>query len=174
MVRLFTPDYYIKDYRSLNVNRLIERGIKLLVCDVDNTLVAHDIALPDAPVLDFVKKIKEHNIELVLVSNNVEERVRLFAKPLGLAYYPFAQKPLKKTYKKILADYPYKANEIAIMGDQLFTDVLGGNRNHFYTILSAPLAQKDLHFTKINRFIELGVYKILAKRKKLVRGEYDE
>lgn len=174
MKKLFTPDCYIRSYRDLNVKRLYQMGIRVLVCDIDNTLVAHDEAVPDEAVKHFIKTAKEAGLEVVLVSNNVKERVDTFAKDLDVKTYPFAQKPLKKTYTKMMKDSGCKAHQIAVLGDQLLTDMLGANRSGFYSVLTTPVAQKDLTCTKINRFFENMVFHVLAFQGKLHRGEYDE
>ena len=174
MRKLFTPDYYIKNFQSLDLNRLLERNIKVLVCDIDNTLVAHDEADPSEAVKAFVQSVKAKGIQVVLVSNNVKERVERFAKELDVKTYPFAQKPLKKTYLKMMKDANCAPDEIAVLGDQLLTDMLGANRVGFYTILTNPVAQKDLTCTKINRFFENMVFEVLKLQGKLHKGEYDE
>lgn len=174
MKKFFAPDYYIKTYRDLNIERLKQRGIKVLVCDIDNTLVAHDIKTPDEDVKAFIQRVKDAGMQVVLVSNNVKERVDLFAKDLHVKTYPFARKPLKGTYRKMMQDSGCGKQEIAVLGDQLLTDMLGANRIGFYTILTNPVAKKDLTCTKINRVFENMVYKVLKFRGKLVKGEYDE
>lgn len=174
MKKLFTPDCYIRSFQDLNIQRLCKLGIQVLVCDIDNTLVAHDIAFPSEEVKTFIKHVKEAGIKPVLVSNNVKERVDTFAQDLDVKTYPFAQKPLKKTYKKMMKDSGFDAHQIAVLGDQLLTDMLGANRIGFYTILTTPVAQKDLKCTKINRFFENFVFHVLALQGKLHRGEYDE
>ena len=174
MKKLFTPDCYIRSFRDLNLKRLCCMGIQVLVCDIDNTLVAHDEALPNEAVKKFIKKAKAEGLRVVLVSNNVKERVDTFAQDLAVKTYPFAQKPLKKTYRKMMKDSGCKAQQIAVLGDQLLTDMLGANRVGFYTILTTPVAQKDLKCTKINRFFENMVFNVLALQGKLHRGEYDE
>lgn len=174
MRKIFTPDYYIKTYRDLDLNRLKERKIKVLVCDIDNTLVAHDVADPDEDVKCFIQKVKDAGLDVVLVSNNVKERVERFAQDLHVKTYPFAKKPLKATYVKMMKDTNCKANEIAVIGDQLLTDMLGANRVGFYTILTNPVAQKDLTCTKINRIFESMVFDVLKWQGKLHKGVYDE
>ena len=174
MKKLFTPDCYIRSYRELNIKRLISMGIKQLVCDIDNTLVAHDVAVADESVKRFIQNVKDSGLKVVLVSNNVRERVETFADGLDVEVYPFAQKPLKKTYKKMMRDSGLAAEQIAVLGDQLLTDMLGANRLGFYTILTTPVAQKDLKCTKVNRFFENMVFHVLALQGKLHRGEYDE
>lgn len=71
MLKLFTPNYYIRKYTSLRPEFLKEKGIKLLVCDIDNTLVPHDVALPDEEAKSFLKKMQEAGIRVVFISNNV-------------------------------------------------------------------------------------------------------
>lgn len=67
-----------------------------------------------------------------------------------------------------------KANQVAIIGDQMFTDILGGNLAGLYTILTAPIAVKDRGVTKINRFFENIVYKVLEHKGDFKRGEFDD
>ena len=94
MKKIFTPDYYVKNYRDVKIQQLQEKGIRVLVCDIDNTLVAHDEAYPDANVKQFIKDVKAAGLQVVLVSNNVKERVTMFAQDLDVMTYPFARKPL--------------------------------------------------------------------------------
>lgn len=174
MRKLFTPDWYIQTYRHLDLSRLQSLGIRILVCDIDNTLVAHDEAVPDEDVMAFVQAVKQSGLRMVLVSNNVKERVDTFAASLDVATYPFAQKPLKKTYLKMMKDQNCKPNQVAVLGDQLLTDMLGANRVGCYTILTQPVAQRDLRCTKINRFFENIVFAVLKAQGKLRKGEFDE
>lgn len=174
MLKLCCPNYYIDGFQSLNIERLKDNDIHVLICDIDNTLVAHDEAHPSVAVKQFIQRVKDAEIEVVLISNNVEERVTLFAKELDLRVYPFAKKPLKLTYKKMMKDTGYHHDNIAVLGDQLLTDMLGAGRVHFYKILTKPVAQKDLTCTKINRIFENFVYYLLEKRKMLTKGKYDD
>lgn len=174
MLKWFNPKLYISSYQLLEPDYLKRHHIKLLVCDIDNTLVPHDVADPDEAVFAFVEKMKEHGIGMALVSNNVEERVKVFAKPLGIPYYPFAKKPFQKQYRHILKDFDLTSDEVAVIGDQLLTDMLGGNLAHFYTILSKPVVTRDLKWTKINRVFENMIYQLLEYKKLLIRGEFDD
>lgn len=176
MLKLFTPNYYIHRFDALSSTYLKEHGIRLLLCDIDNTLVAHDVALPNEQVISFLKGIQDAGITIVFVSNNVEERVKTFVEGCGLQaeYYPFAMKPLSKTYRKVLKKYQVQRNEVAMLGDQLMTDMLGANWMRFHTILTAPVVQRDLSFTKVNRVFEAAVFYLLKKTGKLKKGEFDE
>ena len=73
-MKLFTPDYYVESYRALDVERLKQHGIRLLVCDIDNTLAAHDEPLPDDAAKAFVKRVRDAGIQVVFISNNKRER----------------------------------------------------------------------------------------------------
>ena len=174
MLKLFTPNYYIHRYTALRPAFLKEQGIQLLICDIDNTLVPHDVAVPDDEAIAFLKSIQDAGIQIVFISNNVEERVATFAKGLNIPFYPFAMKPLPKTYRKMLKDFHVKRDVVAVLGDQLMTDILGANVMRSYTILTAQVVECDLSFTKVNRVFENIVFSLLKVTGKLVKGEYDE
>lgn len=173
-MKLFTPDYYVESYRALDVERLKQYGIRLLVCDIDNTLAAHDEPLPDDAAKAFVKRVRDAGIQVVFISNNKRERVERFASCFDAKCYPFARKPLKQTYRKMLRELRYAPHQVAVLGDQLLTDMLGANRMHFYTILTRPLVSRDLNCTKVNRVFENLVFHVLEHQGKLKRGEYDD
>lgn len=172
MLKLFYPKVYVQNFLDVNVEKLKKLGIKLIVCDIDNTLVAHDIAHPDEQVKAFIQRVQAAGLEIYLVSNNHYDRVSTFAKSLNVPCYPFAKKPLKKTYRQILKDAKVRPNEVAALGDQLLTDVLGANRMGIYPMLTQPLVQKDLKVTKINRTFENMIYRQLERKNLLKKGEY--
>jgi len=174
MIRLFTPFKYVKSFHSIRVEKLVEHKKKLVICDIDNTLVAHDEPHPSQEVKAFVKRVQDAGLQICLISNNNKERVKVFAKELGIAYYGFAKKPLRSTYKQILKDYKLQANDLVAVGDQLLTDVFGANRMHIDTILTHPLVMRDLKATKLNRRVENQIYRSLEKRKIMKRGVFDE
>lgn len=174
MIKLFNPKKYVKDFRYVDLNDLKKHNIKLIICDIDNTLVAHDESHPNEDVLAFVRRVKEAGFDFCLISNNFNDRVTIFAKDLNVPTYPMAKKPLKLTYKKIVKEMGYQSHEIASIGDQIMTDVLGGNRMKIYTILTSPLVERDIASTKINRKFENIVFKLLAKKGYLVKGEFNE
>lgn len=173
MLKMFVPKKYIKNFNYLDLDDLKKNGIKMIICDIDNTLVAHDEKHPSEEAELFVKKVLEEGFDFCLISNNVSDRVETFAKKLHVNTYPNALKPLKRTYKKIIHDTNYKSHEIASVGDQLLTDILGGNRMKIYTVLTHPLVTRDLSYTKVNRIFENMVFKMLKRKKLLVKGEYD-
>lgn len=172
-MRIFRPNLTYQSFLDIDIKLLLEKNVKTLLIDLDNTLVAHDVSLPTKEVFDFINKVKNNNINIIIISNNTKERVELFVKELDVPYYHFACKPSKITYKKIIKELN-PSLKIACVGDQILTDVLGGNRMKFITIYTKPLFKKDLSFTKINRIFEKMILNNLEKNNKLNIGEYYE
>ena len=102
------------------------------------------------------------DFSVYIFSNALPKRVEPFRRTLKVIGVPFALKPLKRNFKRMLKTF--KKEEIAIIGDQIFTDVFGGNKVGITTILVDPISKKDLIITKIFRFLE----------KLVKRGDYHE
>ncbi|OCN05666.1 hydrolase [Erysipelotrichaceae bacterium MTC7] len=174
MLKYFTPDAYVKSFESIDIDKLVAQGFTLMICDIDNTMVAHDQSHPSDAARAFITKVKQSGMQVCMISNNYKNRVETFAKALDVPFYSFANKPLKRTYKKILRDYHVQAEHVVAVGDQLMTDVLGAKRMHMYVIHTAPLVQRDIKATKVNRIFENFVYKQLEKKNILKKGVFDE
>ncbi|MCA1200725.1 YqeG family HAD IIIA-type phosphatase [Priestia flexa] len=170
MLKLFLPNQHVKSVLQIKPEELIERGVKGIITDLDNTLVEWD--RPDATpeLIEWFKLMQEHGIKITIVSNNVEKRVKLFSDPVGLPFVHQARKPMRKAFRRALLDMDLQKDEVVVIGDQLLTDVLGGNRLGVYTILVVPVAQTDGFITKFNRKMER---RILAwmKRKGMINWE---
>jgi hypothetical protein len=167
-MRLFTPNEYHKTIHDIDLVKLYDLGKRLILTDLDNTLVGYDILLPTSEIIAFKEKCEEVGLKLVIISNNKEKRVQLFSEKLGVDYVFSAMKPLKRGYRKIASDYT--PNEIVIIGDQILTDIFGGNRMGYYTILVDVINYNNEQFkTKLNRFFE----RIILKKLKL-KGEKND
>jgi len=171
-MRLFTPYRYVESIHDINFKELKDSGINCVLCDLDNTLVGHNIKIPSSEVIELIKEVNDYGLEFVIFSNNTENRVSHFCNDLGVKFYFSSRKPLRMTYKKILKETGVKADEMVTIGDQLLTDVLGSNKMGIKTILVDPVQKKDLIWTKINRFFENIVYRRLEKKKILKKGNY--
>ncbi len=171
----FKPSLYLQSFSDLNVNSLRANGIKLLICDLDNTLVAHYKKLPSNKIVKFFEQLKLIGIKVVIISNNTQKRVNVFCKNLPIdGYYGGAKKPFKGQTLKIIKKYNVKLKEIIIMGDQLVTDILLANRLKVESILIQPIVSVDLSMNKFNYFLEKFIYKKLERNNILHRGIYDE
>lgn len=168
------PNEYYKSVFKIDFLSLKSRGIKLLLIDIDNTLVSYDDPVPTKEVDELINELLKLDFEIVLISNNNFKRVSLFANHNNLKFVSKALKPLKKGYKRALklVEGTYLNKEVCVIGDQLYTDILGGNKMGFYTILIKPVKVKtDVWTTKINRYRE---NKLINKVKKKYPNIYNE
>ncbi len=173
-MRNYIPKMYKKNIYDINYNILKEKNIKCLLFDLDNTLLKVHKEIPKKDVCDLMKKLKK-DFKIYIVSNNSsKKRLSLAADKMGISYVRFAMKPFSRGIKKVQKEGNYNKDEMCIIGDQLMTDVLGGNRFGIFTILTDPLSKQELKVTGINRILEKRKLKKLAKKNLLKRGEYYE
>ena len=148
------PNAYFKRVEDITVEFLNKHKIKALLLDVDNTLVDYTKKMTES-VIKWAKDLKGQGVKLYILSNtNDKTKIENIAKELGIKYHLFAMKPLKIGFKKCQKDLGEKSEHIAIVGDQIFTDILGGNRCNMYTILVDPINEKDFWYTVWKRPIE--------------------
>ncbi|MGB2992251.1 MAG: YqeG family HAD IIIA-type phosphatase [Paenisporosarcina sp.] len=164
MYKKFLPSEFVKSVFDISPERLIEKGIRGIITDLDNTLVEWD--RPDATpkLVNWLKSMKDAGIQVTIVSNNSELRVKSFADPLGIPFIYKARKPMGKAFIKALNTMDVKREEVVVIGDQLLTDVVGGNRIKLHTILVLPVAKSDGFFTRFNRLVERRIFKALKRR----------
>lgn len=164
MLKQFLPDEHVKSILEISPDQLKSRGIKGIITDLDNTLVEWDRPNATPALIKWFEELKKKDILVTIVSNNNKERVRAFADPLDIPFIFQARKPLAKAFKKAITQMGIKKEEAVVIGDQLLTDVLGGNRSGFHTILVVPVAQTDGFFTKFNRFAERRILNWFRKK----------
>ena len=156
-MKKYIPKLYKKDVCNVNYKLLESLGIKCLIFDLDNTLMGIDDEYPSDKVCDLIKILKK-KFEIWILSNNSD------------------RKRLDKVANVLKIDYisNYNPNEVCIIGDQIMTDILGGNKLGIYTVLLEPIGVKDLKITSINRILEK---RNIAKMEKLgvfKKGEFYE
>jgi uncharacterized protein len=154
VLKLFLPDEHVKSVFEISPKSLVDRGIKGIITDLDNTLVEWDRPNATPKLISWFKEMKNEGIKVTIVSNNIEQRVKDFSDPLEIPFIFEARKPLIRAFKRAQQNMKLKPEEIVVIGDQLLTDVLGGNRSGLHTILVVPVAQTDGFFTRINRRVE--------------------
>jgi HAD superfamily phosphatase (TIGR01668 family) len=167
ILELFEPDLMVDSYQHLDPETLLKKGIRLLICDVDNTLSANENGICPPAVHRFVSRMEKEGIEVVLMTNNTRKHLNQVLKNHPkVKTVTFACKPLGFSYRRLLKEKNLHPDQCAVLGDQLFTDVAGGNRMGFYTVQSKPLTEKDRLETKVARIGERIVQKALAKRRR--------
>lgn len=148
------PKGYFSKVEDITINYLLENKIKILILDVDNTLIDYYENLSN-DIIKWAETLKAQGIKLYILSNtNNKAKVEKVANKLEIPYRNFAMKPLKRGFLKIQKELEIKPEEIAVIGDQLFTDILGGNRCKMHTILVDPINSKDYWYTAWKRPIE--------------------
>lgn len=164
---LFFPKKYLKNITEVTPEFLKENNIKGLILDIDNTLIDYDKKILKG-AKEWCNNNKANEIKMCILSNtNKIEKVKKVANELNLPYIYFAQKPLKKGFKKAkdLLDLPER--NIGVIGDQIFTDVIGANRSKMYSILTKPIDKRDILATRIKRPLENLIIKIYLKSKEI-------
>lgn len=165
------PNEHFNNVREIEIDFLQKNQIKALILDVDNTLIDYDKNLSEETI-KWAEELKQQGIKLYILSNsNKKEKVRTVAEKLQIEYEYFGKKPLKMGFKKVQKKLEEKPENIAVVGDQIFTDVLGGNRCKMFTILVEPIAEKDIWITLLKRPIENA---IKERYKKAKEGAYDK
>lgn len=153
------PDKKTDNIYSLDLQTLASLGIRGIIFDIDNTLESHRVPEPSEKAAAFLAHVKDAGFSLCLISNGKEERVERFNRRLSLPAIARAGKPRKKNLRRALSLLNTSASETALVGDQIFTDVCGGNRMGFYTVLVTPIEEIENSFFYIKRFLERRIQK---------------
>jgi uncharacterized protein len=164
LIKNFLPDQHVKSIFEITPEDLMAKGIKGIITDLDNTLVEWDRPLATPKLMSWFEKMKNSNIEVTIVSNNNENRVKAFADPLNIPFIHEARKPMRRAFYQALEQMGLEKQETVVIGDQLLTDVLGGNRGGFHTILVVPVAKTDGVITKFNRLVERRILNWFRKK----------
>ena len=161
------PNGYFQKVEEITIQYLLKHKIKVLILDVDNTLIDYYENITEE-VTTWVKNLKGQGMKLYILSNtNNKEKVEKVANKLEIPYKNFAMKPLKKGFLKIQKEIKEPPEKIAVVGDQLFTDIWGGNRCKMYTILVDPINPKDYWYTAWKRPIENNIKQKIKKETNL-------
>jgi HAD superfamily phosphatase (TIGR01668 family) len=152
--KLLLPDFYFESLKEIEPGMLKELGKKAVLIDLDNTLVPRNQRGVSEEVKTWLRKAQKEGLSLCIVSNNWEGRVRKVADELGLPLVAPAGKPRKKAFLKALSILKVDAFKAAVVGDQIFTDVFGGNRLGLLTVLVKPLSGRELVHTRFLRLLE--------------------
>lgn len=158
------PNAYLSSVKEITIQFLLENKIKVLILDVDNTLIDYYKNLSD-DVIQWAKELQGQGIKMYILSNtNKKEKVQKVANELEIPYKLFARKPSKKGFLKIQKESNVEPENIGVVGDQIFTDIIGGNRCKMFTILVDPVTPKDYWYTAWKRPIENKLKQKLKKK----------
>jgi len=165
MLRILYPHMYVPSILDIDPLELQKRGIKALLMDLDNTIVPRDREEFSQEVVMWLNKLRKHGLKLCVVSNNGTTRVTKLVEPLSIPSVVRAVKPRRRAFKKGMEILGVTQSETAVIGDQIFTDILGGNRLGLFTILVVPMEGKEFWATRlINRRLEKLVLKKISSK----------
>lgn len=163
---LIYPNAYFKSVDKITINFLKENEINALILDVDNTLIDYYKNISEE-VKKWANDLKEKGIKLYILSNtNHKEKVEKVANKLEIPYEMFAKKPFKSGFLRVKKELKEDNRNIGVVGDQIFTDIIGGNRCKMYTILVDPVTPKDYWYTAWKRPIENIIKNRYKKKQK--------
>lgn len=159
------PRELLNKVEEITIEFIQKNKLKALILDVDNTLIDYNKNLSEEKI-KWAKNLKGQGVKLYILSNtNKKEKVEKVATALGVPYILFAKKPAKKGFLKIQKELGLKPEQIGVVGDQIFTDVVGGNRCKMFTILVEPVDKKDILITAWKRPIEEKIKQKYRKTK---------
>lgn len=164
--KTFLPYDCYRTIFDIEYQKLYQLGKRVILIDIDNTIIPYDLDAPERQHLELIHTMKEIGFQVIFISNNHKERVEKVALAFDVPYVYSACKPLKKGFQKALtmATYTHKS-EVITIGDQVLTDVLGSNRYQLDAILVKPIKKKnEKWFTKLNRISENQIIKRMLKQ----------
>ena len=158
------PKAYFNNIKDVSIEFLQSHNIKGLLIDVDNTLIDYNKNILFG-VKEWIDNMDKEGIKLCILSNtNNKSKVENVARYLEIPYIYFAMKPLKRGFKRAIDTFQLKEEQIAAVGDQIFTDVWGANRSHLFSILVKPIEKQDIWVTKLKRPVENWVIQSYEKQ----------
>ena len=162
------PNEYFNSVKDINLELLNKNNIKGLILDVDNTLINLDWKMP-VGISDWAKNLKANGIKICILSNsNKLNKVEAVAKIIDAPYIFFGKKPLKSGFLRARDILKLPNENIAVVGDQIFTDIIGANRCNMFSILVKPIEEKDYLITRIKRPLEKFIIKKYEKNKRKI------
>lgn len=163
MFKNYKPTWMLKAVYQLTPEVLRQKGIKAVLVDLDNTLIAWNNPDGTPELKQWINEMKEAGILVMVVSNNKAERVYRAIKHLDLPYVSRAMKPFKKGFKEAQKKLNLQPDELLMVGDQLMTDIRGANRAGIRNVLVQPIVETDAWNTRFNRALERRIMKQLKK-----------
>ncbi len=151
---LFIPDYFFDKIWDIPISFLQGNNINCLLLDVDNTLTTHDNPTAHHDAVKWLDLVSSAGIKSVIISNNIETRVAPFAENLGVQFVFNAKKPLSKGARQAAKICSADKENMLVIGDQIFTDVLFGKISGIKTVLVTPMELEKTKFFKFKRWLE--------------------
>ena len=158
------PTFFENSFYSLDFDKIANKGYLYLFVDLDNTLASPYVYNPDESLKSLLADIKDKGIEVIVISNNHEDRVCLFCKDLDVRYIYECKKPNHKKIDNYINDNNMDRSKILFIGDQVMTDVNVANKLGVDVCLLNPLTKKDEPITFFPRLLDKHYKRIILKK----------
>ena len=166
MLQCFYPDCYMHSTYEIDFEKYYNDGYRGIIFDIDNTLVEHG-APADERSIALIEKLKNIGFSIMLLSNNIEPRVKMFNDEVRVSYIFKAGKPGRAGYENAMKQMNTTKENTLFVGDQLFTDVWGARNTGIYSILVQPIDKKEEIQIILKRYLEkivLSSYRRYCKK----------
>lgn len=161
---MFKPTWWLKSVLEIDEKFIRENHLRGFILDLDNTLSMHGSPAAEQGVCEWLEQMRELGMKLMVLSNNTKKRVEPLAKELGLDFIAFGCKPLTIGISRALRKMRLPKKSVALVGDQIFTDIMGGNLKRMPTVLVEPFHMEDKITFKVKRRLENIVFQREKKR----------
>ncbi len=151
---MFHATVALRSVLQIQPGLLRQYGIRGLMLDLDNTLTTHDNPAPAEGVLSWIGVMRQAGIAMMIVSNNRPHRVQPFAAALGLPFVAEGAKPLPRGFRQAQKRMQLPFSQLAVVGDQIFTDILGANLCGVKSIYVRPIQYENKGFLRVKRWLE--------------------
>ena len=170
--KVVIPDMYSSDVYSIDYDYLRHKKLYNLIFDIDNTILpVNELEVPEN-LIELFQKLDKKGFNILIVSNNIKERVIPVAYKLETGYLFKADKPKPAAFDKALVALDAKKENTAMIGDQMLTDIKGANEYGIYSVLVDPISNNYDIKTGTSRILQNIMTKKLEKRKVFVRNKY--
>ena len=159
------PNEWIDSTYDIDFEKFYEEGYRGIIFDIDNTLVPHG-ADADGRSIVLFRRLKAIGFDICLLSNNKKARVKRFNKDVNVKYIFKAQKPYSRNYYAAAMKMHFSVKSVLCVGDQLFTDIYGGNLAGIHTILVNPINRREEIQIILKRILERFVLHFYKKKLK--------
>ncbi len=160
----FIPDAYYESIYDIDLEALKRQGLSGLIVDLDNTLAAWRFGEPTPELAAWMDEVKAKGFRPYIVSNDLGPRVDLFTRFLGIPGRAKAGKPRHEAFRAAAESLGLPPAKVAVVGDQVFTDIFGAKPVGCYTILIVPISRREFFGTRLVRRVERAFLRYLAKR----------
>ena len=160
----YKPTWMVEAIYQITPAQLKNLGIKAVLTDLDNTLIAWNNPDGTEELLTWILEMKNAGITVLVVSNNKDSRIKRVVEKFDLDYVARALKPTARGFKLAEKKLGLKPSEMLMVGDQIMTDIRGANAAGIRNVLVQPIVDTDGWNTRINRFFERKIMKYLSKK----------